>query len=89
MAWQIGAQILGPLFQGGALTESYRQAVALWEANKAQYEQTVLNALGEVSDALIAQQKLEEARAEQAKAVDAYRESVRLAIIRYEGGLST
>lgn len=89
VAWQIGAQILGPLFQGGALTESYRQQVALWEASKAQYEQTVLTALGEVSNALVARQKLEETRAEQALAVDALRESVRLAILRYTGGLST
>lgn len=89
MAWQIGASILGPLFQGGALTESYRQNVALWEASKAQYEQTVLGALGEVSNTLIARQKLEEERAEQALAVEALRESVRLAILRYTGGLST
>jgi outer membrane protein, multidrug efflux system len=89
MAWQIGASVLGPLFQGGALTESYRQSVVLWEATKEQYEQTVLTALGEVSNALIAEQKLEGVRAEQAKAVDALHESVRLAILRYTGGLST
>ncbi len=89
LAWQIGASILGPLFQGGALTESHRQAVANWEATKAQYEQAVLTALGEVSNALIAEQKLEQERIQQAKAVDAYQESVRLAIIRYTGGLST
>jgi multidrug efflux system outer membrane protein len=89
VAWQIGAQILGPLFQGGALTENYRQQVALWEASKAQYEQRVLTALSEVSNALVARQKLEEERAEQALAVDALRESVRLAILRYTGGLST
>ena len=34
-------------------------------------------------------EKLEETRVEQAKAVDALRESVRLAILRYTGGLST
>ena len=89
MRGTIGGSILGPLFQGGALTESYRQQVAQWEASKQQYEQTVLTALGEVSNALIAEQKLEETRAEQAKAVDALRESVRLAILRYTGGLST
>jgi multidrug efflux system outer membrane protein len=89
MAWQIGASILGPLFQGGALIESYRQAVAQWEATKQQYEQSVLTALGEVSNALIAQQKLEAASVQQALAVEALRESVRLALLRYNGGLST
>jgi multidrug efflux system outer membrane protein len=87
--WTIGGTVLGPLFQGGALTASYRQAKAQWEATRQVYEQTVLTALGEVSNALIAQQKLEGVRDEQAKAVDALRESVRLAILRYEGGLSS
>jgi len=88
-AWAIGGSVLGPLFQGGALTESYRQAKAQWEASRQVYEQTVLTALGEVSNALIARQKLEEVRVEQAKAVDALKESVRLALLRYTGGLST
>jgi multidrug efflux system outer membrane protein len=87
--WTIGGTILGPLFQGGALIESYRQAVSDWEASKQQYMQTVLNALAEVSNALIAQQKLEATRLEQEKSVAALRESVRLAILRYTGGLST
>src|SRR5262245_45882085 len=51
--------------------------------------QRVLTALGEVSNALIAQQKLELTRAEQQKSVDAYRESVRLATLRYTGGLAS
>ena len=49
----------------------------------------MLTALGEVSNALIAQQKLERVRLEQEKAVQALRESVRLALLRYTGGLST
>ena len=87
--WNIGGSILGPLFQGGALTASYRQAVSQWEATRQQYQQTVLNSLAEVSNALIAQQKLEGVRTEQAKAVEALRESVRLALLRYNGGLSS
>ena len=87
--WTIGGTVLGPLFQGGALIASYRQAVSDWEASKQQYMQTVLIALGEVSNALIAQQKLADVRAEQEKEVAAYRESVRLAILRYTGGLAT
>jgi multidrug efflux system outer membrane protein len=42
-----------------------------------------------VSDALTAQIKLGEERAAQARAVDAYRESVRLARIRYDSGLAS
>lgn len=87
--WTIGGTILGPLFQGGALIEGYRQSQSNWEASKQQYMQTVLNALGEVSDALIAQRKLETKRLEQWQAVEALRESVRLSLLRYTGGLAS
>ncbi|MBX3026857.1 efflux transporter outer membrane subunit [bacterium] len=89
VVWAIAGSLVGPIFQGGRLTEAYRAQVADWEATKAQYVQTVLTALTEVSNALIAQQKLEGVRAEQQLAVDALRESVRLALLRYNGGLST
>lgn len=87
--WAVAGSMLGPIFQGGRLTEAYRAQVADWEASQAIYEQTVLTALGEVSNALIAQQKQEEVRVEQEVQVDALRESVRLALLRYNGGLST
>ncbi|MGH7788743.1 MAG: efflux transporter outer membrane subunit [Candidatus Binatia bacterium] len=87
--WAIAGSMLGPLFQGGRLIENYRGSVANWEATQQQYEQTVVTALAEVSNALIAQQKLEQVRAEQITVVDALRESVRLALLRYNGGLST
>jgi multidrug efflux system outer membrane protein len=89
VVWQIAGSVLGPLFTGGQLTESYRAQKADWEATKQQYEQTVLNALSEVSNALIAQQKLVGVEDEQQKAVEALRESVHLAILRYEGGLAS
>ncbi len=87
--WAVAGSMLGPIFQGGRLTEAYRAQVADWEASQAIYEQTVLTALGEVSNALIAQQKQEEVRVEQEVQVAALRESVRLALLRYNGGLST
>jgi outer membrane protein, multidrug efflux system len=87
--WAIAGSLMGPIFQGGRLTESYRAQVADWEAAKAQYMQTVINALSEVSNALIAQQKLEQVRVEQQVAVDALRESVRFSLLRYNGGLAT
>ena len=89
VVWNVAGSVLGPLFTGGQLTESYRAQKAEWEATKEQYLQTVLTALTEVSNALIAQQKLVTVEEEQEKAVEALRESVRLAILRYEGGLSS
>jgi multidrug efflux system outer membrane protein len=89
VVWNVAGSVLGPLFTGGQLTESYRAQKANWEAAKQQYEQTVITALTEVSDALIAQQKLVGVEAEQQEAVKALQESVRLAILRYEGGLAS
>ncbi len=87
--WAIAASVVGPIFQGGRLTEAYRAQRADWEATKTQYAQTVLTALGEVSNALIAQEKLEGVRTEQVVAVDALREAVSLALLRYDGGLAS
>lgn len=86
--WAITGQIAGPLFQGGRIYESYQGTLAQWEEAKLQYEQSVITALREVSNALIDQQKLAEARKEQERAVAAFQESVRLSTLRYTGGLA-
>ncbi|MGA2871026.1 MAG: TolC family protein, partial [Verrucomicrobiota bacterium] len=49
----------------------------------------VLNALQEVSDALISREKLADARTEQRLAVAAYKEAVKVAIERYRQGDSS
>ena len=87
--WSLAGSIMGPIFQGGRLTEAYRAQRADWEASKKQYAKTVLTALGEVSNALIAQQKLEGIRTEQTVEVDGLRSSVHLALLRYDGGRAT
>ncbi|MEO8602951.1 MAG: efflux transporter outer membrane subunit [bacterium] len=87
--WQVAGSLMGPLFQGGALIENLRATNAGYDAAVQQYQQTVLTALGEVSNALISQRKLEEQRVEQDQEVAALRESVRLATLRYVGGLAT
>lgn len=87
--WLIAGQVAGPLFQGGRLIESYRVQEAFWEQAKLQYAQTILTALQEVSDALTAQQKLAAVHEQLAIAVDSLQEAVRLATLRYVGGLAT
>jgi len=86
--WNLAGNAAGPLFQGFALLEQYHSQVAGWEQTKAQYEQTVLNAFAEISDALTAQARLAEARAAQERAVAAYQNAVRLSLIRYRSGLA-
>jgi len=86
--WSVGGALTGPIFQGGRLYYSYKGSVAAWEDAKLSYEQTVLNALGEVSNTLVARQKFAQSRVELEKQVAALRESVRLATLRFNGGLA-
>ncbi len=88
-AWSIAANAAGPIFQGGRLASQYRQSKAAWEQAKLQYQYTVLNALQEVSDSLIARQKLAEAQVQQARAVTAYQQAVDVATQRYRDGQSS
>jgi multidrug efflux system outer membrane protein len=87
--WSIGGSLAGPIFQGGRLYYSYKGSVAAWEEAKLAYEQTVLTALGEVSDALVARQKFTESRVELEREVAALQDSVHLSTVRYEGGLAS
>jgi multidrug efflux system outer membrane protein len=86
--WSIAAGLTGPIFQGGRLRSQVGVAVAQFEQAKLQYEQAVTSALGEVSTTLQALQKLAAAEQERQRAVTAYQEAVRLALLRYNSGLS-
>ena len=87
-AWNVGATLAGPLFQGGQLRAQYRGAKAKFDEAKAAYEQSVLTALREVSDALIARQKFGETRAYDEQAAIALTSAVELAMQRYLNGRS-
>jgi multidrug efflux system outer membrane protein len=86
--WNVAGNAAGPLFQGFLLLEQYRSQVQGWEQTKAQYEQTVITAFSEVSNALTAQTKFAESKTAQERAVRAYQDSVRLSLLRYNSGLS-
>ncbi len=85
-AWNLAANAAGPLFQGGQLAAQYRQVKAAWEQARLQYQATVLNAMQEVSDALVARQKLAEESVQQSRAVAAYEEATKVAMERYQQG---
>ncbi len=87
--WSVAGGLAGPLFTGGRLKSQYRFRVAQWDEARSLYEQSVTQAFGEVSTALAAHQKLAEAIKDQTRSVAAYRESVRLAGLRYDSGLSS
>ena len=75
----LNAQILG--FQQKAAEAQSRQALA-------QYEQTILVAFREVDDALVGVSTAREQAAAQERQVNALRSALRLASLRYKGGLA-
>lgn len=87
--WNVGGSLAGPLFQGGQLRAQYRGAKAKVDEARAAYEQTILTAFQEVSDALVTRQKLGVARLYNEQAAVALASSVDLATQRYVGGRSS
>ncbi len=85
-AWSIAAPITGPLFQGGRNVALYREAKAARDEAQFAYQETVLTALQEVSNALVSFQRFAESRVERARAVDAYTVAVEVATQRYVAG---
>jgi multidrug efflux system outer membrane protein len=84
--WSVAATLAGPIFEGGRLEGQYRQATAERETAELRYQQTVLTAFQEVSNALIARQKLKEVRAQQARVVGELEAAVTLSTQRYVAG---
>jgi multidrug efflux system outer membrane protein len=87
-AWSLGANVSGPIFQGGAIKAQNRQAVAYWEEARAQYLQTALSAFRDVADALVSREKFDNIREDLIRGVQSSEEAVRLARMRYVEGLS-
>jgi len=87
-SWSVGGGLLAPIFEGGRLASARRAAVAQWQQARVAYEKAVTNALAEVSTALVGYEKLAEVEKQQARAVSADREAVRLANERYVAGLA-
>lgn len=87
--WALAASFSGPIFTGGRLTNEYRAAVDVFDQAKYQYSQSALRAFREVSDALIASQKLSAIEEQQKREVAALADSVSIARRRYLGGLAS
>ena len=86
--WNLGAGLFAPIFQGGRLASAEEAARARYEQAVASYRKTAQTAFGEVSNAAIGHQKLRAVRLEQEIGVQANSDAARLALHRYEGGVS-
>jgi multidrug efflux system outer membrane protein len=87
-AWSLAGNLAGPLFTAGRLKNEYRASMAQRDQAQIAFEKSVTQAFGEVSTSLSAHQELAKAYQEQRNSVEAYRESVRLSLIRYDSGFA-
>jgi multidrug efflux system outer membrane protein len=87
--WALAPQVSQPIFTAGRLKSNVRLAQAQNDEAMVQYEKTVQTAFFEVSNGLIAHQRVRESREQQEALVEALRDRLRLAYIRYRGGVDT
>ena len=86
--YQALAGVSVPLFTGGRLSNEKRAAEARAEQARNQYEQSVLVALREASDALVGVRTARDQVAAQQTQAQALRQALRLAELRYQTGIS-
>ena len=84
--WTVGAGLLAPLFNGGALNAQKRAAEAAYDQARGQYQQTVLGAFRNVADALRAIESDALALQTQVAAADLARQSLELVNRQYAVG---
>ncbi|MBK7168273.1 MAG: efflux transporter outer membrane subunit [Gammaproteobacteria bacterium] len=82
-----GPAIHLPVFDAGELRAQYAGATAALDAAVADYNGAVIDAVKQTADTLTQLRTLQEQAAEQGIALDAARESFRLAEIRYRNGI--
>ncbi len=88
-AWNLAPQVTQPIFTAGRIKSGVRLAQAEREHALVQYEKVIQTAFAEVSDALIAHQRVRESREKQELLVAALEDRLRLAYVRYRGGVDT
>lgn len=87
--WTLAPQITQPIFTAGRLRGNVKLAEAQQKSSLIQYQKAIQTAFMEVSDALIAHQRVRESRVQQELLVTALEDRKRLAYVRYRGGVDT
>jgi multidrug efflux system outer membrane protein len=89
MAWSVGGNLLGPLFQFGKNKRRVEQQRYLAEASRLNYEATVLQAFKDVEDALITIETLKEELIIQEERMRAAQNAEMLSNERYDKGVTS
>ena len=88
-AWSFVPQLTQPIFTAGRLGSTVKLAEAQRDSALVEYQKSIQTAFTEVSNALIAHQRVRESRVQQEALVKALEERKRLAYARYIGGVDT
>ncbi len=85
----IGPQMTLPMFQGGRLLSNYKAGKAAYDETLANYRQSILVALQEVEDSMLDVRSYGRQVGSLDAAINAARETARLADLRYQKGLAS
>ena len=87
--WNLAPEITQPIFTAGRLKSNVKLTEAERDRVLVNYEKTIQSAFTEVSNGLIAHQRVRESREKQEALVSALQDRLRLAYVRYRGGVDT
>jgi multidrug efflux system outer membrane protein len=87
--WGAAVPISAPIFTGGDIEGQVQTAEAVQVETLIRYQQVIQNAFREINDSLVDQDRTKEQLAAMTRQVDALRDYVRLAWIRYNEGYAT
>jgi multidrug efflux system outer membrane protein len=89
--YSVGGQAswLLPILKGSALQDQLQASKANWVAARLAYAQTIMTALGDVSDTLVTLERLRDQRAESEKQVGALQRAVELSQTQFDVGTAT
>ena len=87
--WTLTPQVTQPIFTAGRLKSNVKLTEAQRQSALIQYEKAIQTAFTDVSNALIAHQRVRESRVQQELLVTALADRKRLAYVRYRGGVDT
>lgn len=85
--WSLGPSLTESIFSGGATQQAVAKARATYDAQVANYRQTVLTALGDVEDNLVQLNTLQDEITTAANAAQNYEESARVTYNQYLAGM--
>ncbi len=87
--WNFGGQLSQPIFTAGALRANVRLTEAEQQEALLTYQQDIQQAFQEVSNALVEYRKDQEFRGQEELLTTAAQDTVRLANVRYDGGVTS